>query len=47
MIYSTAIVPVNPQGETPLILDRIWAGLELTARDACEFLPRTFASAAT
>jgi len=39
MIYSTATVPVNPEGETPLALDQVWAGLELRARDAREFLP--------
>ena len=39
MIYSTATVPVNPQGETPLSRAQVWAGLELKARDAREFLP--------
>ena len=39
MIYSTATVPVNPQGEAPLTRAQIWAGLELKARDAREFLP--------
>lgn len=39
MIYSTATVPVNPQGEAQLTLDQVWAGLELKARDAREFLP--------
>ena len=39
MIYSTATVPVNPEGETPLTRDQAWAGLELKARDARLFLP--------
>ena len=39
MIYSTATVPVNPQGELPLTRAQVWAGLELKARDAREFLP--------
>jgi len=39
MIYSTATVPVNPQGETPLTRAQAWAGLVLKARDAREFLP--------
>jgi len=39
MIYSTATVPVNPQGETPLARAQAWAGLVLKARDAREFLP--------
>ncbi|QQA41279.1 AtaL-like protein [Pelagovum pacificum] len=39
MIYSTATVPVNPAGETRLTRDQVWAGLELKARDAREFLP--------
>lgn len=39
MIYSTATVPVNPEGETPLTRARVWAGLELKARDARAFLP--------
>ena len=39
MIYSTAIVPVNPEGETKLTRAQAWAGLELKARDAREFLP--------
>ena len=34
MIYSTATVPVNPDGEIPLTRTQIWAGLELKARDA-------------
>lgn len=38
MIYSTAIVPVNPQGETPLTRAQAWKGLELKARDARLFL---------
>lgn len=39
MIYSTATVPVNPDGETKLTREQAWAGLELKARDAREFLP--------
>lgn len=39
MIYSTATVPVNPEGKAKLTLDQVWAGLELKARDAREFLP--------
>ena len=39
MIYSTATVPVNPQGEVPLTRAQAWAGLVLKARDAREFLP--------
>jgi hypothetical protein len=39
MIYSTATVPVNPDGETPLTRAQAWAGLELKARDARLFLP--------
>ncbi|MCC2956891.1 DUF1857 family protein [Massilia sp. IC2-477] len=39
MIYSTATVPVNPDGDTPLSREQAWAGLVLKARDAREFLP--------
>jgi Domain of unknown function (DUF1857) len=39
MIYSTATVPVNPQGETALTRDQLWQGLVLKARDARLFLP--------
>jgi hypothetical protein len=39
MIYSTATVPVNPEGEVPLTRAQIWAGLEIKARDARLFLP--------
>jgi hypothetical protein len=39
MIYSTATVPVNPDGETRLTRAQVWAGLELKARDAREYLP--------
>ena len=39
MIYSTATVPVNPQGDTPLTRAQAWAGLVLKARDARAFLP--------
>ena len=39
MIYSTATVPVNPDGEMQLSRAQAWAGLMLKARDAREFLP--------
>ena len=39
MIYSTATVRVNPEGEAPLTRSQIWRGLELKARDARLFLP--------
>jgi hypothetical protein len=39
MIYSTATVPVNPEGEVRLTRAQVWAGLVLKARDAREFLP--------
>jgi hypothetical protein len=39
MIYSTATVPVNPQGEPRLTREQVWKGLELKARDARLFLP--------
>ena len=39
MIYSTATVPVNPEGEAPLTRAQIWQGLVLKARDARLFLP--------
>jgi hypothetical protein len=39
MIYSTATVPVNPEGEPSLTRAQAWAGLELKARDARLFLP--------
>jgi len=39
MIYSTATVPVNPDGEIKLTRAQAWAGLELKARDARPFLP--------
>jgi hypothetical protein len=39
MIYSTATVAVNPEGQTRLTRDQVWAGLVLKARDAREFLP--------
>jgi hypothetical protein len=38
MIYSTAIVPVNPEGEPRLTRAQAWKGLELKARDARLFL---------
>jgi hypothetical protein len=39
VIYSTATVPVNPEGETPLTRAQAWQGLVLKARDARLFLP--------
>ncbi|TGD98300.1 AtaL-like protein [Methylobacterium nonmethylotrophicum] len=39
MIFSSATVPVNPEGETPLTRAQVWAGLVLKARDARLFLP--------
>lgn len=39
MIFSTATVPVNPAGETPLTRAQVWAALVLKARDARPFLP--------
>jgi len=39
MIYSTATVPVNPQGQTRLTREQAWKGLERKARDARLFLP--------
>lgn len=39
MIYSTATVPVNPQGDAPLTREQVWKGLERKARDARLFLP--------
>lgn len=39
MIYSTATVAVNPEGEVPLTREQAWAGLVLKARDARLFLP--------
>lgn len=39
MIYSTATVPVNPDGEIPLTREQVWKGLVLKARDARLFLP--------
>lgn len=39
MIYSTATVPVNPEGEPPLTRAQAWEGLVLKARDARLFLP--------
>ena len=39
MIYSTATVPVNPEGERALTRTQAWAGLVLKARDARLFLP--------
>lgn len=42
MIYSTATVPVNPDGASPLSRSQIWQGLVLKARDARLFLPPGF-----
>lgn len=39
MIFSTATVPVNAPGATPLTRAQAWAGLERKARDARLFLP--------
>lgn len=39
MIYATATVPVNPEGEAPLTRAQAWQGLVLKARDARLFLP--------
>jgi hypothetical protein len=39
MIYSTATVPVNPDGQSKLTRDQVWKGLERKARDARLFLP--------
>lgn len=39
MIYSSATVPVNPEGETKLTRSQVWKGLVLKARDARLFLP--------
>ena len=39
MIYSTATVPVNQEGETPLTRAQVWDALVWKARDARLFLP--------
>ncbi|MFD0934737.1 SRPBCC family protein [Methylobacterium trifolii] len=39
MIYSTATVPVNSDGETTLTRAQAWQGLVRKARDARRFLP--------
>jgi len=39
MIYSTATIPVNPEGELRLTRAQAWQGLVLKARDARLFLP--------
>lgn len=39
MIYSTATIPVNPEGAMPLTRSQAWQGLVLKARDARLFLP--------
>ena len=41
MIYSTATIPVNPDGALTLTHAQAWAGLVLKARDARAFLPPT------
>ncbi|MEK1901898.1 MAG: SRPBCC family protein [Rhizobium sp.] len=45
MIYSSATVPINPEGETPLTRAQAWQGLVLKARDAREFLPPNLCTA--
>ncbi|MBB3308410.1 hypothetical protein FHT78_000139 [Rhizobium sp. BK196] len=45
MIYSTATVPVNPEGEIPLTRAEAWQGLVLKARDARLFLPPNLCTA--
>lgn len=42
MIYSTAIVSVNPPEEQPLTREQAWRGLVLKGRDARQFLPPGF-----
>ena len=40
MIYSTATVPVNPEGETTLTRAQVWRGLDSRpATPACSFRP--------
>lgn len=39
MIWATATVSVNPEGEAPLTRAQAWKGLVLKARDARLFLP--------
>jgi hypothetical protein len=39
MIYSTATVPVNPEGQSTLTRAQAWEGLVRKARDARLFLP--------
>ncbi|GEN13375.1 protein of unknown function [Myxococcus fulvus] len=39
MIYSSATIPVNPEGEPRLTREQAWKGLVLKARDARLFLP--------
>jgi acetylaranotin biosynthesis cluster protein L len=39
VIYAAAVLPVNPEGETPLTRAQVWKGLILKARDARLFLP--------
>ena len=39
MIYASATLPVNPDGEIPLNRAQAWQGLVLKARDARLFLP--------
>jgi hypothetical protein len=45
MIYSSATVPINPEGEIPLTRTQAWQGLVLKARDAREFLPPNLCTA--
>ena len=39
MIYASAIIPVNPEGEMTLTRAQAWQGLVLKARDARLFRP--------
>ena len=39
MIYSTATLPVNAPGQTPLTRSQAWEGLVQKARDARLFFP--------
>ncbi|MFY1824488.1 AtaL-like protein [Myxococcus fulvus] len=39
MIYSSATIPVNPEGAPRLTREQAWKGLVLKARDARLFLP--------
>jgi hypothetical protein len=39
MIYSTATLPVNAPGQTPLTRAQVWAGLVQKAREPRQFFP--------